>query len=438
MDFQEEVRNAHSAPDQIEDLYQIAIDSHSINQFRSAIDNLANETPDNLLYQAWKVRLQRELVEESWSSRQMAYWKIAIPIAILSGITFWILSNPDLKISDHFLALFLVWAPIAAFYVMVYLNLTNKTGYKWTLAIVACLIAGLTYIFLMSRGLSNRYQEDYLTLMIIQMPLLAWIAVGIYILWKNIPVEEHFAFLIKSFEVFITAGIYVIAGGVFTGITIGLFEALNLHIPELGVRFILAGGGGLIPVLAVASVYDPNLSPAAQDFKHGISRYLAIILRLLLPLTLVVLVIYLMVIPTNFNQPFENRDVLIVYNLMLFAIMGLLIGATPVDVDELSQQIQMVLRYGILLVAMLAVIVSLYAMSATLYRTIYGGLTINRLTIIGWNSINIVTLILLIYWQIRFKEEGWVNRIKRTFRVGSLGYCLWLIFTLIAIPIIFR
>jgi len=166
MDFQEEVRNAHSAPDQIEDLYQIAIDSHSINQFRSAIDNLANETPDNLLYQAWKVRLQRELVEESWSSRQMAYWKIAIPIAILSGITFWILSNPDLKISDHFLALFLVWAPIAAFYVMVYLNLTNKTGYKWTLAIVACLIAGLTYIFLMSRGLSNRYQEDYLTLMI--------------------------------------------------------------------------------------------------------------------------------------------------------------------------------------------------------------------------------------------------------------------------------
>ena len=63
-------------------------------------------------------------------------------------------------------------------------------------------------------------------------------------------------------------------------------------------------------------------------------------MRLLLPLTLGVLVIYIIVIPFYFFEPFNNRDVLIVYNLMLFAIMALLLGATPIRGADLSPQLQ--------------------------------------------------------------------------------------------------
>ena len=39
-----------------------------------------------------------------------------------------------------------------------------------------------------------------------------------------------------------------------------------------------------------------------------------------MPLTLIVLVVYLAFIPFRFWEPFQNRDVLIIYNGMLFAV----------------------------------------------------------------------------------------------------------------------
>jgi len=49
---------------------------------------------------------------------------------------------------------------------------------------------------------------------------------------------------------------------------------------------------------------------------------------------------------------------------------------------EFSQEIQNWLHSGILTVAILAFLVSIYAMSAAVYRTVGGGITINRLTIV--------------------------------------------------------
>jgi hypothetical protein len=202
-------------------------------------------------------------------------------------------------------------------------------------------------------------------------------------------------------------------------------------------RLIAAGGFGLLPVLAVASVYDPTTPPSEQDFDQGLSKFIATMMRLLLPLTLGVLAIYIFVIPFNFLAPYENRDVLIVYNLMLFAIMGLLLGVTPIRGDDLSPQLQKWLRMGIIAVAILAEVVSLYALSATVYRTIGGGLTINRLTIIGWNTINISILFGLIYKQFKDGREQWIASLKSVFSLATNAYLVWALFLVIIIPLLF-
>jgi hypothetical protein len=137
-------------------------------------------------------------------------------------------------------------------------------------------------------------------------------------------------------------------------------------------------------------------------------------------------------------EPFKNRDVLIVYNVMLFGIMGLLIGATPVHSEDLSPKLESALRYGMLAVAILAALVSIYALSATVYRTVGGGITINRLTIIGWNSINITILLLVIFRQLRYKGENWASHMKAVFSQGMVGYVVWDIFLIVAIPLLFR
>ncbi len=137
-------------------------------------------------------------------------------------------------------------------------------------------------------------------------------------------------------------------------------------------------------------------------------------------------------------QPFYHLAVLGVNSLMLFAVMGLLMGATPIRSAELSQEIQKWLRNGILAVAILATLISIYAMSATVYRTVGGGITINRLVIIGWNTINISILVSLVYKQFRDGFENWVVSLQRTFSLGTNAYIIWSLFILIVIPLIFR
>ena len=203
-------------------------------------------------------------------------------------------------------------------------------------------------------------------------------------------------------------------------------------------RLLAAGGAGLIPVLAIASAYDPHVSPIEQDFKQGLSKLISTMMRLLLPLTLLVLIVNILFIPFNFMQPFRDRDVLIVYNVMLFAIMGLFIGAAPVQRDDLPPQHSNTLRKGILAVAILTVLISLYALSATVYRTIAGGITINRLTIIGWNSINIGILSILIYKQFKEGPTAWVRSLQSVFSKGIVAYIVWAVFLILAIPWLFN
>jgi hypothetical protein len=232
--------------------------------------------------------------------------------------------------------------------------------------------------------------------------------------------------------------LYLIAGIAFGAITSGMFAALSIQLPDLVVRLGIAGGFGLIPVIALASVYDPTVNPQEQDFSQGLSKFIATMMRLLLPLALVVLVIYICLIPFNFMQPFSNRDVLIVYNVMAFAILGLLIGVTPIRTEGISPRVQSALRNGILVLAILAALVSLYALSAVIYRTVFGGITINRTAIIGWNIINIALLILLVVKQFKAGRQAWVESLRWTFSIGTNAYLVWALFLIIAIPLIFR
>ncbi len=85
----------------------------------------------------------------------------------------------------------------------------------------------------------------------------------------------------------------------------------------------------------------------------------------------------------------------------------------------------------------LTVLISLYALSATVYRTVEGGITMNRLTIIGWNSINIGILVLLIYKQFKDGPEQWIDSLQSVFSRGTIGYIVWMLFVTLAIPLLF-
>ncbi len=434
-----EIQAAKNDPQKLEQLYQAAQQEGQIEVFQSALVTCYQETPNNLLYAAWFYRFQ-QTAESAVKTHREVNWVWAVPLSILTGLIFWVLSDFEtLVYLDHLPLLVLWWSPIATMSALIFLMVTAKNNRVRAVVLGLGLFAATAYAMLLAPTLEVPWKINaYLDLATIHIPLLCWIALGISVLGFKSSVADRFAFLIKSIEVMITAGLYLIAGIVLGGITIGMFAALSISLPDIWLRLIAAGGFGLLPVLAVASVYDPTTAPSDQDFDQGLSKFIATMMRLLLPLILGVLAIYIFVIPFNFLAPYENRDVLIVYNLMLFAIMGLLLGATPIRGDDLSPQFQKWLRMGIIAVAILAEVVSLYALSATVYRTIEGGLTINRLTIIGWNAINISILFGLIYRQFKDGREQWIASLNSVFSLATNAYLVWGLFLVIIIPLLFR
>jgi hypothetical protein len=200
----------------------------------------------------------------------------------------------------------------------------------------------------------------------------------------------------------------------------------------------MAGGGGLIAIVAVALVYDPTAAPAEQAADEGLSKLVALLMRLALPLAVAVLLVYLAFIPFNWREPFENRDVLLIFNAMLFAVVALLVGATPVHGTELGEKAQSWLRRGVIALSALALAISLYALAAILTRTANDRLTPNRLLFIGWNLVNIAVLVMLLFRQARSGRARWLPAMHRTFAIGALLYVAWAAAGVLVTPWLFR
>lgn len=126
-------------------------------------------------------------------------------------------------------------------------------------------------------------------------------------------------------------------------------------------------------------------------------------------------------------EPFNNRDTLTASNAMLFAVMALLVAATPLHLDEVGPTVGRFLRgsWGLLALAGLTLIVSLYALAVVLYRTGMGGFTINRVTIMGWNLINIGLLGLLLTRQSARPGNPWLAQLHSTVSVGLTAWAAW-------------
>ncbi|MBV7339885.1 hypothetical protein KFU94_69090 [Chloroflexi bacterium TSY] len=411
-DYRIDMDEAGNDAQRFEALYQTANQTGTTAAFIESIEEKYQATPENLLYAAWHFRLAAQNSEFAGigePSKSQRYWRFAILLSLLSGVLFWFLSDfEQLTVLDEIPLLALAWAPISACFVMVYLQISTKQQRRRGILLSVCMI-GLTYYVIEIIQIMSvwQHQEDYLLMMIFHLPLLSWSGVGYFILWKDAEPDNLFAFIIKSLEALLTGGLFVAAGGLFTGLSIAMFSILDIDFSTPVLRIFFAGGAGLIPVLAVATIYDLSKRPMMQSFRNGLSMLISTLIRLLLPLILLVMAIYTLLIPFNIMGPFENRDVLITYNGMLFAVVALLITAIPVHQvestlfpkkvsDDVSQssngkkslredvRYRSLLRYAIIAIASLTILISLHALAAILYRTWNGGLTLNRLNFTFW------------------------------------------------------
>ncbi len=427
-------------PQTLEQQYRTLTSAESRTRFTQQIEAAYSAEPHNLLYAAWHYRLQGQ-PDARGGGGSAINWLVAVPISLVLALIFWVSfggSDADLFL-DTVPYLFLIWAPLAAVAVLGYVATTargSSAEIPWSRVGIA--VGALTGLTLAALLLAPRLADPdhYLQQTALNLPILAWAAIGFGVAGLHARAKSRFSFLTKSLDALVVGGVFAILLGMFSLLTITMFDALGVLLPDRVQQLLIFGSMGLVPVLAVALVYDPTRAPLEQDFEQGLGRVVAMLFRILLPLTLMALLAYVVAIAFNFQGAFENRNTLIVYNVVQFAVIGLLLAATPISAEGLAPRTQTWLKWTILAIAALALLVSLYALSAIVTRTLEGNLTMNRFTFIGWNLINIALLAVLLWRQLRSPTD-WLAPIYQTYSQFAVVYALWAMVTLLVVPVVF-
>ncbi len=423
----------------MEQLYRRACDKGEEPIFREAIAQCAAECGDDVLLSAWAHRLDLKTVSSEdltlLSSRRVKHWKTAVGASVVLGMTFALLAGdrPPAPIPGESTSQFWIgWAPLTALFILGSLAAVSRDAEPFRrygqpaalLLILPVLVAMVAW---------DR-DDDIAGLLALHLPIAVWAIVGAGVaLGRSDAASQQYGFLVKSAEAILAAGIYFAAGGIFLALTFGIFSVLGIELPEDEMLHVAAWGLGAVPILALASVYDPTAVPVLQDWSTGLSRILQLLTRIFLPLALGVLVVYVLwFIPTNFWHPFREREALIVYNATILAVLMLLSIAVSGRAHGGH-----VLRNGLLALAVLTALLNAYALAANLTRIFELGLTPNRYAVAGWNVVTMLMLTTVILRLWRGDPEQWVPHLRRGIAVTSVVAAAWAAWVVVGLPLSF-
>ncbi len=435
MDIKEQIEQISGDPAALEDLYRRAMQRGQARVFAEAVAECSGEAPDNVLLQAWQCRLDAE--DPSADARSVGsddarkrHWTTALGASVGTGALFALFAGgkPPVPVPDEANPLFWIgWAPLAAVAIMVFISVVapQRERLRW------CGGAAAVAVFagLVSALVAWGRTDDAAVLVALHLPFVAWAVVGGGVALGRTDRALHFyAYIVQSMEALVAGGIFFGAGLLFSGLTLGIFAVFGIEFPEWVLRAAAAFGIGVIPVLAVASVYDPTVPPTEQR-PTGLARILRIMTWLLLPAALSVLALYVVwFIPAYFWRPFDERSVLIVYNATIIAILTLLAAAVSPAADRRERTLERLLRPGVLSLSALTLLLNVYALAPILSRTLEYGLTPNRHAVLGWNVVTLLALTFLLARSWSAEPDDWLPRFRASMgrvMVLAVGWAAW-------------
>ena len=390
------VRRESSDPGRLEAAYGDACRDGAEDAFAEALAECLATNPDDRALQAWQHRLGLPAPDAVPSAAAAAgSWSRALGLAALSGALFVVLvgERPPVPFPEVATEWFRIgWSPVAALALIGWLGSgrpADRTPRRYVAAALAT-----TALAVVTGVLAWGAEDTSSVLAGFHLPFLAWAAVGATVVRSGAAREAQiYAFALRSMEVLAVSAIFLGAVGLTTGLTAGLLAVFEITLPEVVFQRILAFGIGAIPVLALATSYDARRLPEDQS-PTGVARVLRIVTWLLLPVALGVLAIYVIwLIPVYFWRAFEDRDVLIVYNVTLIALVVFVTAAAaPPAGGGPSQRRLAWLRPALVSLMSLILLLNLYAFAANVTRILQFGMTTNRYVVLGWNAVTLTMI----------------------------------------------
>jgi len=400
-------------PSNLERLYQ-----SNKSEFKKEFSEIYPQISDTLLADFWHERLVYESDAISWGTK-----KELVFVAILSLLAGILAKIPHVfSINEEFFyprnISFIVLPALTAYFIH-----KNKLSNKTTAWITAMLLVFLIYINL----LPNNSESATLTLACIHLPILLWGLLGISFSGHELQnFQKRLEFLRFNGDLMVMSGLLLIAGGLMTGITLGLFELIGLKIQEFYFRYVVIFGLPMVPIIATF---------LTQNNPQLVNKVSPVIAKLFSPLVLVMLVVYLFAIVISGKDPYNDREFLLLFNLLLIGVMSLIFFSVAESANRQKN------KFGIwilLLLAIVTTIVNLIALSAIIYRISEWGISPNRITVLGANVLmltHIMIVITKLYKSFLGKNE--LSDVGRSIVQYIPVYLIWSLLVVFILPLAF-
>ncbi len=401
-------------PPELERLYR-----KNKTEFREIFSSVYSEYRELPIVQFWKERLNYQSEAISWGSRHEFIF-----IFITSLIAGLLAKFPVIfDISEEFFYPrnigFLVFPFLTA-----YFGWKNNLSFKKTIFIIGFMLASMLYI----NFLPNDLESDTLILACLHLPLLLWVIFGLSFTGKEFRhFNKRLEFLRFNGDLVVMSALLVIAGIIMTGITIGLFDLIGYDITEFYFEYVVIFALPAIPLLAaLLTQTNPQL----------VNKVSPIIAKIFSPLVLIMLAIYLGAIIYSGKDPYNDREFLLIFNLLLIGVMALILFS----VAESSTNEKGLSGVWVLLpLSILTIIVNSIALSAIIFRISELGFTPNRVAVLGANILILIHLLIVAFRLYKaISRKGSVMEVGKSIVQYFPVYFIWTIVVVFLFPVLFN
>lgn len=323
--------------------------------------------------------------------------------------------------ADHFFMrnISLVGFPM----LLAYFLWKQKTNINQLLVPLLAVILSALYI----NFLPNNPASSSIVLACIHLPVILWSLLGYSFAggnWKSH--TQRIDFLRFNGDFAVMAALLVLAGILFTGITIGLFELIGLHIQEFYAKHIVIWGVSAIPILSTYLVVNnPQL----------VNKISPLIARIFTPLVFVTLLVFLIAIIYTGKNVYNDRNFLLLFNGLLIAVMAIILFSVTEITKNTAGKLNLFILSGL---SLLTIILNGIALSAIAFRLSEFGITPNRIAVLGANLLIFVNLLFVAYQLFRIlKAKASVQQLENSIAQFIPVYGIWSVLVTFLFPLLF-
>lgn len=299
----------------------------------------------------------------------------------------------------------------------------NKLSTGKIAFIVATTLTAIIFI----NFLPHVKKSDTLILSCIHLVLFLWSILGFaFVAGHRNNDEKRLSYLRYNGDLVVMTTLILIAGGLMSAITNGLFSLIGIHIEKFYFEYVGIFGLTAAPIVGTYLVQtNPQL----------VGRVSPVIAKLFSPLVLIMLVIYLLAIVYSGKNPYTDRDFLLIFNALLIGVMAIIFFSIAETAKNTTNSTEI---WVLFLLSVVTIVLNGIALSAILFRISEWGITPNRAAVLGGNVLILIHLILVTLKLYRvLSKKSDINGVGKTIAFYLPVYSAWTIIVTFIFPFIF-